>query len=239
MSALFNTFIYIPLYNLLIFFLSVLPWHSAALALVVLTLLVKFALLPLAYKMAHTQKKMKEISPKIKEIQKKHKDDKQKQTMEIMALYKEHKVKPLSSFLNLLIQLPIIIGLYWVLLKSGLPEIKTELLYNFVKIPDSVNMHLFNISMSDKSVFFAVLAGLSQFYYAHLTHKDMTFTEEDDKDSFKADFQKSLQLQMKFVLPVFIAFIAYSLGAGLALYFLVSNLFMVGQEYYFRFKKVK
>ncbi len=237
MSELFNTFIYIPLYNTLVLLINTLPFHSAAIALVLLTLFVKFMLLPLAYKMAHTQKKMKEVQPLIKELQEKYKDDKQKQTMELMALYKKHNIKPLGSFMNLLIQLPIIIGLYWVLLKSGLPEIKNDLLYSFVSVPESVNMHLFNISMSDKSYIFAVFAGISQFVYAKLTHKDMQFTEE--KDSFKADFQKSMQIQILYVLPLFIAFIAYSLGAGLALYFVISNIFMIGQEFYFRVKGVK
>ncbi len=237
MADLFNKFIYEPLYNLLVLLIDYLPFHSVALAVVILTFLVKFALLPLAYKMAHTQKKIKEISPEIEKIKEKYKDDKQIQTLKIMELYKENEVKPLASFLSTFIQLPIIIGLYWVFLKSGLPNINSDILYSFIQVPQHVNMHIFNISMSDKSVLLATFAGLTQFTFAHLTHKDMSFTEE--KDSFKADLQKSLHIQMRFVLPVFIAFIAYSLGAGIALYFIVSNLFQIGQEYFFRFKKLK
>jgi len=133
--------------------------------------------------------------------------------------------------------LPIIIGLYWVFLKAGLPNINTELLYSFVPTPAQVNMHLLGISMSDKSVALALVVVATQMFFAHLTSHDLKFTEE--KDSFKADFQKSMQIQMKYVFPVFMGFIAYSFGAGIALYFLVGNLFMIAQEYYFRFKGVK
>lgn len=237
MAELFNNFIYEPLYNLLIFLINILPFHSVALAVIVLTVLVKTLLLPLAYKMAKTQKKIKEISPLIEEIKEKYKDDKHTQTLKIMALYKEHEIKPLGSFLMLFIQLPVIIGLYWVFLKSGLPEINKDILYSFVSAPEAVNMHLLNISMSDKSITMALLAGITQFAFASMTSKDMRFT--DEQDGFKADLQKSLHIQMRFVLPAFIAFIAYSLGAGIALYFIVSNIFQILQEYYLRFKKVK
>ena len=237
MAELFNNFIYEPLYNLLVFLIDVLPYHSVALAVIILTVFVKTLLLPLAYKMAHTQKKIKEIAPLIEQIKEKHKDDKQAQTLKIMELYKEHNVRPLGSFLILFIQLPIIIGLYWVFLKSGLPNLNSDILYSFVPRPETVNMHIFNISMSDKSIILAALAGFTQFVFANMTSKDMQFT--DEKDSFKADLQKSLHIQMRFVLPAFIGFLAYSLGAGIALYFVVSNLFQVGQEYYLRFKKVK
>ncbi len=237
MAELFNSYIFEPLYNLLILLINFLPFHSVALAVVVLTILVKFALLPLAYKMAQTQKKMKEITPEIEEIKEKHKDDKQAQAIKMMELYKKHNIKPFRSFLSIFIQIPIIIGLYWVFLKSGLPSVNTEILYPFVSVPQKVNMHIFSISMSDKSIILAIFAGLSQSVFASMTSRDMNFTEE--QEGIKADLQKSLQIQMQFVLPIFIAFISYSLGAGIALYFLVSNLFQIAQEYFFRFKKLK
>ncbi len=237
LSLLFNKLIYQPLYNALVLLIDILPWHSAALAVVILTVFVKFALLPLAYKMAHTQKKMKEITPELEKIKEKHKDDRQKQALETMELYKKHNIKPFGSFLMLLLQLPVIIGLYWVFLKSGLPEINNSLLYSFVPIPNSVNMHIFNISMSDKSVILAFLVFTTQFLYSRSISRDMDFGSEEG--TFKADFQKSLQMQMQYVLPIFIAFISYSLGAGIALYFISSNVFLMAQDYYLRKKGVK
>ncbi len=237
MVELFNNYIFEPLYNLLILLINYLPFHSAALAVIVLTVLVKLALLPLAYKMAHTQKKMKEISPEIEKIKAEYKDDKQEQARKLIELYKQHDIKPFASFFSILIQIPIIIGIYLVFLKSGLPNINTDLLYSFVKAPEYINLYLFNINILDKSIIIAFFAGLSQYIFAKITKNDIKFT--DEKEGLKADLQKSIQIQMQFVLPIIIAIAAYTLGVGIALYFIVSNLFQIGQEYFFRFKKLK
>ena len=239
-SELFNTLVYTPLYNTLIYLIGVLPWHSVALATIVLTVIVKFVLLPLSYKMAKTQKAMKEITPEIEAIKEKYKDDKHTQTLKIMELYAEKEIKPFASFLLILIQLPIILGLYWVFFRSGLPQIDQNTLYSFVHIPQNINMHLLGISMADKSIVLAFFAGLTQFIHSNLTAKDMQISDKDTEDgSFKSDLQKSLQIQMRFVLPIFMGYLAYVLSAGIAMYFIVSNLFMIGQEYYFKFKNVK
>ncbi len=239
MAELFNNIIFIPLYNAFILLIDILPYHSAAISIILLTIFVKFALMPLAFKMAHTQKRMKEIAPHIEKLKEKHKDDKQKLTLETMELYKRENIKPFASFLILLIQLPIIIVLYWVFIRSGFPEIKTDILYGFVGIPTYINMHLFGILLTDKSVILAILAGFTQYMYSSMTVKDISFAKEDNKDSFKADLQKSLQIQMKYFLPAIMAAISYTLSSVVALYFIISNLFLVGQEYYFRYKKVK
>ena len=239
MSWLFNTFIFIPLYNAFVFLIDIIPYHIAGVAIVILTLIVKFALMPLAVKMAHTQKRMKEITPKIEEIRERHKNDRQKMTLETMELYKRENIKPFASFLILLIQLPIIIALYWVFVLSGFPEINADNLYVFIQNPELVNVKFFWVDLTAKSVVFAFLAGFTQYIYAKMTVHDIKFTKDGETDTFKADLQKSLQLQMKYFLPVIIAVIAYALSAAVSLYFIVSNLFMIGQEYYLRRKGVK
>ena len=239
MSWLFNTFIFIPLYNAFVFLIDIIPYHLAGLAVIILTLVVKFALLPLAFKMAHTQKRMKEITPKIEAIKEKHKDDRQKITLETMELYRQENVKPFVSFIILLIQLPVIIALYWVFIRSGFPKINAENLYSFVGVPEFVNVHFFWINLTSKSVVFASVAGITQYLYAKMTVKDIKFAKDGEKDTFKADLQKSMQMQMKYFLPVLMGFIAYTLSAAVSLYFIVSNLFLIGQEYYFRHKGVK
>ena len=239
MSWLFNTFIFIPLYNGFVLLIDIIPYHLAGIAVIVLTIFVKFALLPLALKMAHTQKRMKEITPQIEAIKEKHKNNRQKMTLETMELYKRENIKPFVSFLILLIQLPVIIGLYFVFVRTGFPEVRADLLYSFIKAPEFVNSHFFGINLTGKSVVLASVVGITQYIYATMTVKDIKFAKDDEKDTFKADLQKSMQLQMKYFLPVIMAFISYTLSAAIALYFIVSNIFMIGQEYYFRYKGVK
>ncbi len=240
MAELFYTLIYYPIYNLLIFLISALPGNSVALAIVVLTIIIKLALLPLAVKAVRTQQKMKEIAPKIEEIKEKYKDNKQEQALKLMELYRQEDIKPFRSFLLILLQLPVIFGLYFVFYKSSLPSIDFEHLYSFISAPQFINMQLFGIDIKSKSIILAFLASLAQFAHAKLTAKDIKFTtEKDEQDSFKAELEKSIQTQMLYVLPAIIGFAAYSLGAGIALYFIVSSLFAVAQEYWMKYKKIK
>lgn len=236
MAEVFNNFIFIPLYNAFVFLIDILPWHSAALAVIILTILVKLILLPGAKHMAHTQKKMQEIAPELEKIKKEHKDDPQTQALKTMELYKKEGVKPFSSFVQLFIQLPVIIALYWVFIKTGLPNIKTELLYPFIPKPEYVNMHFLGISLSEKSIILALLVGITQYLYAKMAN---TIQVDENDKSMKADFQRSMQLQMLYVLPVIMAVISYTFSAAVALYFLTSNLFLIGQEYYFKKKGIK
>ena len=84
-------------------------------ALVIFTILVKLILLPLGLKQQKSMTRMQFVQPKMAEIQEKYKNDKNKQSEEMMKLYKEYKVSPMSGCLPLLIQLPILYGLYWVI----------------------------------------------------------------------------------------------------------------------------
>ncbi len=238
MSEIFYAVIFKPLYNLLVFLVDFLPGHSLALAVIILTILVKFALLPLAKKMAHTQKKMKEIMPELEKIKKEHKDDKQAQALKIMEVYKREKLNPLSGFANLLIQLPIIFGLYWVFFKAKFPELENKYLYSFIPGPEKVELGFFGINLTEKSLILAFLAGFTQYLYSINMSKDFEIGKSDE-GSFKAEFQKSIQMQVKYVLPVIIGFVAYQFSAVIALYFIVSNIFMIAQDLYFKKKGLK
>src|SRR6266851_177987 len=92
---------------------------NAGLAIVVFTIGIKFLLLPLTLKQLQSAKAMQELQPLIQELQRKHKGDKQKLTEETMALYKEHHVNPTAGCFPLLVQLPILYGLYGALRALG------------------------------------------------------------------------------------------------------------------------
>ena len=237
MHFIFVTFFYAPLYNGLIWFINIMPWHSVALSVVFFTCVIKVILFPLSQKSVKTQFEMKKIEPDINEIKIKYKDDKKAQAEKTMALYKEKGINPFSGVLLMIIQFPVLIALYYVFLKGGLPNIDSEIIYSFTKIPDIINMNLFGISVGDKSIVFALLAAITQFFQMQIT---IPKTPKKDKQndpktpSFKDELAKSMSMQMKYVMPIIIFFIAKSFPVVVSLYLVTSSLFAIGQELYVR-----
>jgi YidC/Oxa1 family membrane protein insertase len=234
MVSLFHTVIFNPLYNGLIFFIDIVPWGDVGLAVIALTILVKFILFPLSIKATKTQIAMRAIEPELKTLKETVKD-KQEQARQMMALYKDRGIKPFSSILLIFVQLPIILGLYWVFFRGGLPEVNIDIVYAFIPVPDLVNMQFLGlIDMASKSIPLALLAGITQFIQARLSLPPLTVRQEGD--GFKEDLARSFHIQMRYVLPVVIAVIAYMISAAVALYWAISNIFTIGQEIFVRRK---
>jgi len=110
-------FIAYPLGRFLYFIYNTLGLHNYGLSLLIFTVIIKFALLPLTIKQYHSTVRMQELQPKIQEIQKKYKNDKEKLNQELMKVYQENNYNPASGCLPLLIQMPILISLYWVIMQ--------------------------------------------------------------------------------------------------------------------------
>ena len=234
-SAFFSNVIYNPLYNSLIFFINHVPFADVGIAVVILTLLVKLVLFPLAHTAIKSQARINSVKGDLDSIKEKYKKDKQEQARKTMALYKEKGINPFSSLLPLLVQFPIIIGLYWVFFKGGLPEINIDILYSFISIPSEINMNFLGlIDMSGKSIVLALIAGVTQFFQAKLAFPKMV--EKSNTPSFKNDLARSFHIQMRFVFPVVVAGISYSISSAIALYWLTSNLFAIGQEVFVKKK---
>lgn len=231
MISLWNAIIYKPLYNVLIFLVAILPGHSVGTAIILLTLSVKILLYPLTGKSILAQRKMRELEPELKLIREANKEDKQKQAKLTMELYQKHKVTPLSGCLPILVQIPIIIGLYWVFLK-GLKDIDTSILFSFVTAPETLDMHFLVFDLTQKSIFLALLAGVSQFIQTHLSlgKQPPLPPKSSEKASFQEDFQRSMQMQMRYILPAMIGFIAYTTAGAVALYWATSNILSIIQE---------
>jgi YidC/Oxa1 family membrane protein insertase len=231
MKEFFITTIYQPLYNILVFFIDFVPGHNVFWATVLLTIFVKVALLPLAKKAMISQIKMKGIQEDVKKLQNEHDGTKEELTREIMALYKDKKVNPFSPILIILIQLPIILSLYFIF-KSGLPGIDVELLYSFIPFPLSVDMVYFGIDLAGKSILLAALTGITQFFYIRRTFSKNNTTTSDNKTA--ADIQKALSFQFTYIMPFVITFIAYTLPAVISIYWITSNIFAYIQDIYIR-----
>ncbi len=230
-SSIFSTFIYDPLYNGLVFLVGIVPSHDMGIAVVLLTILVRFIIYPLSRRAVDSQLAMKRIAPEVEEVKKKIKDSAE-QSKAIFALYKERGVHPFASMGLLLVQLPILIALYWVFARGGFPAVDPKLLYSFVHAPDSVNMHFFGfIDMAAKhNIVLAALVTLTQFIYTRLSmgpRGEQSATEA----TLSNDMAKSFDIQARYILPLVIGVISYTIAAAAPLYWVTSNIFMILQEY--------
>ncbi|HJO89625.1 MAG: YidC/Oxa1 family membrane protein insertase [Candidatus Pacebacteria bacterium] len=237
-STIWNTVFFNPIYNGLIFLLDVVPFIDVGIAVILVTVIVKLILFPFSLKMVKTQLAVKALEPEITKLKEDHKDDKQEQARKTMALYKERGVNPFSGFLLILVQIPVIFGLYWVFLSGGLPEINMDILYSFVSTPEKINMNFLGlIDVSAKSVFLAFFAGATQYFQIKFSLPPMKARQEG-KASLKEDLARSFHIQMRYVMPIIVFGIAYAISAAVALYWTTSNLFAIGQEIYVR-RKIK
>lgn len=230
MLALLKVIFYEPLYNALVWLSAVLPGHNLGLAVIILTVAVKAALLPLQRRVSHTQIRMKELEPKIRDIKANHKDNTE-QARKIMELYREHQVNPFFSILVMLIQLPILIALYYVF-REGF-DFNHNLIYSFITAPQSVDPMFLGFNLTVKSYLLAILTGVTQFIHIRMVSPTLPPARTDGVADLKQDLARSMQLQMRYFMPVVIIFFALSLPSAIALYWVTSNLFNILQEKWF------
>lgn len=212
--------------------------RNYGLAIILLTVVVKAAFWQMTSKQYTSMAAMKKIQPKMKVLQEKHKKDPQKLQQEMMVLYKEHGVNPFSGCLPLLIQLPIMIGLYATLTAPEflnktagkaflwIQNISFVETLNFSAIPAThpqaamvANLGLqgFNSALvfgGQALPLLALLVALTTYY----SQKTMDLPKE----------QQSLMVMM----PIMMFFICASLNAGVLLYWVVSNVLTTVQQIY-------
>lgn len=109
---MFTTFIVQPIFNLLVLIYALIPGHNLGLSLIVFTILIRLLMWPLVKKQLHHAKAMRELQPEIKRIKAQTKGNRQQESLLMMELYKEKQVNPFSSLGILVVQIPILIGLF-------------------------------------------------------------------------------------------------------------------------------
>ena len=225
----YNEVVYRPFLNGLILIYGFLPIQDMGIAIILFTIIIRLLIYPLSHYGLKAQKKMAVLQPKIKEIQEKYKNNKEEQTRRTMELYKEHKTNPFSGCLLLILQLPVFIALFQVF-RYGFDVSSFSYLYSFVPNPDSINPFFLGIiDVTKKSIFLSILVGASQYVQA-VTMPQPQASAGGDKPSFSNEFQKAMQTNTKYMLPFFMAFISYTLPSALALYFTISNVFVIMQQ---------
>ena len=226
-GTFFNIFLYKPLFNSLVLFYNIIPGHDFGIAIIFLTLAIKFILYPLSVKAFRSQKVLQDLQPKVKEIQTKFKDDKEKLAKATLELYKNEKINPFSGLFLAFIQLPILIALYQVFWQGLKPE-QLNNLYNFVTRPIVINpVFLGMIDLSKPNIYFAIIAGVLQFFQT----KMVASSQKKDKGG-APDMAQAMQTQMLYIFPIVTIIILLSLPSALGLYWIISSIFSIVQQYY-------
>jgi len=222
-SLAYTELIYRPLLNGLVFIYAVLPYQDLGLAIGILTLAVRIILHPTLVQTIRSQLAMARLAPKLREVQERFKGDKEEQARRTMELYRAEGVHPLSGCLPLLIQLPILIGLYQVFWR-GITNFDPSLLYQFLPAVESFNPVSFGVfDLTGRSATLSVAAGVSQFLQSR-------FLPGAGAAGGGSDFSRALHWQTTYALPVIIAVISWSLPSALAFYWTVLNLLAIVQQ---------
>ncbi|MFC1938733.1 YidC/Oxa1 family membrane protein insertase [Chloroflexota bacterium] len=195
---------------------------------IVLTIIVRSCLLPLTLRQLHSSRAMQQLQPKIAELQKKYAKDKQKLGQEQMKLYKESGISPAGCAVPMLIQFPIWIALYQSIIKAlgatpedllGLSRYLWSWPILYSTLPLNSHFLWFDLVYSNMAV--AVLVGVTMWLSQKMVTPDVTDPQ-----------QKAQGQMMLWMMPLLFGFIAMSLPSGLALYWIVSNIFSIAAQYF-------
>lgn len=259
---IFETLIVQPIFNLLVGLYSLIPGGDFGIALILFTIIIRFAMWPLVVKQLHQVKAMRKLQPELKKIKAATKGNRQLESMQMLELYKKHGVKPFRSILILLIQLPIFIGLYQViqiftLHRDQIAGYTYDFLENIGPIralidhPEQFNEKLLGlvdltahaITPTGINIFLVVLAIIAagtQYIISKQTapttstkrFRDVMAEAAEGKPADQAELNAVMMSKMVKILPFFMLFIMLGLPGALALYYATSNIFAAIQQHY-------
>jgi len=200
--------------------------HNWGLAIIILSVLIYLILLPLSLKQMRSMKQMQALQPHVEELKKNYKDNPQRLNKEIMALYSQHKVNPLSGCLPLLLQMPIFFALYQVLMRSVALKGANFLWIKDLSEPDRLFMLPVSLPVLGNEVnILPIVMAIGMF----IQQKISTFSA--------GGTSASQQKIMLIVMPVMFGLIFYRMPSGLVLYWLINSVLML--IYQIRLNKAK
>lgn len=179
-----------------------LGFPNYGLAIILLTVAIKTLLYPLTVRQVKSMQAMRDLGPQLKDLQEKYKDDKAKQQQAITGLYKAAGVNPLSGCLPMLIQLPVLTGIFYAL-------------QNFTYVSQPSFLWIGNLAVSDPLYVLPVLAAVT------------TYVSSQQTTAGTSQANKLMLLGM----PVFIGYMTVHFPSGLGLYWVVSNLVQIVQQW--------
>ena len=219
MAGLYTFFSYIatPL-GLLLDFIYGFVGHYG-ISIIIFTLIIRGALFPLYASQIKGQMKMQDIQPKMQAIQKKYADDREEQGRQMQKLYKDEGYNPMMGCLPLLIQMPILMGLFYLLRNPGMYVEGTRMI---IASHESF-LWLQDLSQPDSWIL-PLITGATTFWSMSMTG----MMGGGGGGDMAATMQPMMKV-MRIFMPVFLVVIARQMPAGLALYWMIGNLFTVGQ----------
>ncbi len=210
---MFDTFVTHPMQEALTFFYVLTQkagYPSYGLAIILLTVAIKLLMYPLTVKQVKSMKAVQEMQPKVKALQEKYKDNKERLQTEIASLYKENKVNPLSGCLPLIVQMPILMGIFFAI-KEYTYQGPTGFLW-IANLQQGTSL----TDPSDPYFIIPLLCALTTYVQQKQTTTEMT---QQNK-------------MMLIFMPVFIGYITITFPAGLGIYWVVSNLVQIAQQWF-------
>ena len=218
-------------YQLLFFFYRLFG-GNLGFSIIAVTLLIKFLLLPLVIPTIKSAKKMQDLKPALDKLKAKY-SDKTKLQQAQLELYKQHGINPAAGCLPQIVQIVILIALYQVFIKFlGQGEISG--------ITVNPNFFWLNLNQPDQYYILPILAGVSQFVFSLMmqsgleTHvKNPKSKPAKQKEEDKLEMAQSMQTQMVYMMPIMTTVISLRFQSGLVLYWVISTVFSLIQQYYF------
>jgi YidC/Oxa1 family membrane protein insertase len=228
---------FIHYFSLALDFFNVLTGNLGA-AIILFTLVIRFVLLPITLPSIKAQKKMMDLKPELDQLKKKHKGDATELQKAQMELYKKYNINPLAGCLPQLLQFGVLIVLYQTLLA-------------FLKQPTfnghelNFNFWWFNLSHPDALYILPILAGVSQLILSLMlmpatetpdvvpnNSRKRKIQEANKKEEDTAEMAATIQQQMLFMMPIMTGVFALSFPSGLSLYWVITTVFSIVQQYF-------
>ena len=222
MKAFLKLILYKPIYNFLILLIFIIPGHYLGVAVVILTVIIRFALLPTTRSVTRQQALITKLKPELDKIQQANKNDQAATAKATMAFYKKHHINPMGSCLPMILQLVILVVLYRVF-QAGLTEIRPDLIYLSTPRPDFINPNFFWIDLSKPDLWvLPIITGVLQFI--------QTWQMTPKGKNISKDVATNMQRQMVFIFPIMTIFISRQFAAALPLYWSISSIFSIIQQ---------
>lgn len=230
---LFRAVITKPFLNFLILSASIIPGHNLGLAIIILTLLVKLLLFIPTQHALEGQKKMQLLQPKLEAVKKQYKDNPTKMQEETMRLWKEHGVNPLQSCLPILIQFPVLIGLFYVIRDGSNLALSHDMIYPvYQNLSWNFGTNFLGLDLTQPNMWiFPPLLVVLQFIQMWLSFK--IADKKKAKQIEKAEVATGMEMQQKimlYVLPLMIGYFAIKFPSAVSLYWGISTIFAIGQQ---------
>lgn len=239
LGNLFNTLLTNPLLNLMVWFYQL--TGNLGIAIIVITLLIKIALIPAMMPSIRSMKKQRELKPELDAIKKKYTDKKKQAEMQ-MELFKKHKINPAAGCSTQILMILVLIALYNVIRKFSIEgnilEINNHLYFDSLKLlaDHTLNTKFLYLDLTKADPFYivAILSGVLQFISSKMMIPTIKQGEKlAEKTPDKADDMAFImQQQTTYMLPIMNVVIGLTLPAGIMLYILASTAFSIVQNYF-------